>query len=516
MIPPLRPEEREQLEANLIADGCRDPLVVWQQTGVLLDGHNRYEICRANNIPFGVAAVALADREAAADWIDAHQLGRRNLTPDQYALLRGRRYNRLKKAAGAPVGNRNAAGQLPQNEEVVSTAQKLAKQHGVSKATIERDGQFAEAVATVKATVDPEIESKIVRGAGPSKAAVVEAAKMLGSRKDREAALVWDKARNMAKDILTGKHGSIAKAKREVDRQRKRDEQAAQAKAARDRAKAEAKAAVEATKNGVPAPKPAPPPPPPPPPPAWQVIEGDCVAELGKLARGSARLVFADPPYNIGIPYGKHHNDSMPREKYLEWCFRWIRAAADVLADDGSLWVLISHEYAADFEMMIREADLTVRSWITWWESFGNNHSHGFNRCSRPLFHAVKDPNRFVFNREAVTRQSDRQKQGDKRADPDGKTWDDVWGIEPRIPRLVDNAKERLPDFPTQLPLALLRPIVGCASDPGDLVVDPFSGSGTTGEACLRSKRRYIGIDNGKEFVRRSRDRLTIVQGEVQ
>ena len=96
----------------------------------------------------------MSDREAAADWIDANQLGRRNLTRDQASLLRGRRYNRAKKPHG---GDRKSS---PQNDDLKEkTATKLATQHGVSKATIERDGKFAEAVEKLKA-IDPDIEQK--------------------------------------------------------------------------------------------------------------------------------------------------------------------------------------------------------------------------------------------------------------------------------------------------------------------------------------------------------------------
>jgi site-specific DNA-methyltransferase (adenine-specific) len=110
-----------------------------------------------------------------------------------------------------------------------------------------------------------------------------------------------------------------------------------------------------------------------------------------------------------------------------------------------------------------------------------------------------------------VNRPSDRQtKYGDSRADPAGKCWDDVWGITPPIPRLVDNHHERIPDFPTQLPLDLLRPIVSAHSDPGDLVLDPFSGSGTTGCACIELGRRFVGIELSEKFADLSRKRLLI------
>jgi site-specific DNA-methyltransferase (adenine-specific) len=173
------------------------------------------------------------------------------------------------------------------------------------------------------------------------------------------------------------------------------------------------------------------------------------------------------------------------------------------------MWVLVCKEWAAHFALMLEAAGLHQRDWIIWFEGFGNNCPDGFNRCSRHLFYMTKDPEQFVFHPEAVTRPSDRQKKyKDKRARPGGKTWDSVWGIDPPIPRLVENAKERLPDFPTQLPLALLRPIIGCSSDPGDLVLDPFSGSATTGAAALELGRRYLGIERSGFFAGLSRQRL--------
>ena len=98
-IPEPTPEELAQLEQNLIEHGgARDPLVSWR--GILLDGHNRLEICTRLDLPYQVIALDLADRQAAEDWIDRNQLGRRNLNPDTASLLRGRIYNRMKKANG--------------------------------------------------------------------------------------------------------------------------------------------------------------------------------------------------------------------------------------------------------------------------------------------------------------------------------------------------------------------------------------------------------------------------------
>jgi len=85
LVPKLADEEYKQLEANIIKEGCRDPLVLWK--GILLDGHNRYEICQKNNIKFETVEIKLDSRDGAKIWIIQNQLGRRNLTPYQRGEL---------------------------------------------------------------------------------------------------------------------------------------------------------------------------------------------------------------------------------------------------------------------------------------------------------------------------------------------------------------------------------------------------------------------------------------------
>jgi site-specific DNA-methyltransferase (adenine-specific) len=141
----------------------------------------------------------------------------------------------------------------------------------------------------------------------------------------------------------------------------------------------------------------------------WNILEGDCLDLLKIVPSGSARLGFADPPNNFGIDYGAGHNDKLSPSKYLDWCRKWMEAVPRILTDDGSFWVLISDEWAAEFAITLREIGLHRRAWIKWYESFGVNNTKNFSRSSRHLFHMVKDPKRFVFNREPVTRPSARQ-----------------------------------------------------------------------------------------------------------
>lgn len=178
LCPPLSGEEFNQLRINILSEGCRDPLVVWREEGILLDGHNRLAICEENDIPFQTVEISLPSRDAAKDWIIRNQLGRRNLTPTQWTCLLGLRYNIEKKEVPNPEGAGGKSGKIvkPQNEEQQSTSERLAEEYGVSHATVERAGQFAEAVEQLKPHI-PDIQARVMAGKIPSRAAVIKAAR---------------------------------------------------------------------------------------------------------------------------------------------------------------------------------------------------------------------------------------------------------------------------------------------------------------------------------------------------
>lgn len=230
----------------------------------------------------------------------------------------------------------------------------------------------------------------------------------------------------------------------------------------------------------------------------WGIQHGDCIEELNALGSATVRLIFTDPPYNIGIDYGDGKEaDEQPDAVFVDWCSRWMEQCHRVLTDDGSLWLMINDEYAAEFAVTLKQLGFTIRNWIKWYETFGVNCTNKFNRSSRHIFYCVKDAGSFVFNTDPIRRQSARQVvYNDSRAADGGKLWDDVW----TIPRLVGTAAERLPEFPTQLPLELVETVVLVASEPGDLIVDPFNGSGTTGAVAIKNGRRYLGIERNARF----------------
>jgi len=154
----LTTEEENFLYAGLVTDGCRDPIVVWAgHNDTILDGHNRYRLCRENNIPFDVIELSLPDRKACIEWIRKNQLGRRNLTEEEKSYLRGKRYEQDKKKVGRPAGK-------SAHDAHITTAKKLAIDFGVDHTTIRRDEKFAKAVDTVADTVGPEAKSEILSG----------------------------------------------------------------------------------------------------------------------------------------------------------------------------------------------------------------------------------------------------------------------------------------------------------------------------------------------------------------
>lgn len=156
LIPPLSAEEFAQLESNILRDGCLHPIVTWNET--IIDGHNRYAICKKHDLPFKIITMEFSDRDSAMDWMDANQLGRRNLSPVDFKLALGRRYNRTKKANDGSRGNQHSG--KDQNDTCQeSTAAKLATQHGVSESTVKRAGKLAEAVEA-----HPEIKEAIASG----------------------------------------------------------------------------------------------------------------------------------------------------------------------------------------------------------------------------------------------------------------------------------------------------------------------------------------------------------------
>lgn len=138
-IPALDTSERELLEASIIREGCRDAIVVWEETDLIVDGHNRWEICGTLGIKPPLSYLSFADETDVVEWMCVNQLGRRNLTDAARSDLRGKRYNNQKMAAHRPERSQNGS---------VSgrTRDKIAQDDNVGTKTVQRDAEFSEAL----------------------------------------------------------------------------------------------------------------------------------------------------------------------------------------------------------------------------------------------------------------------------------------------------------------------------------------------------------------------------------
>lgn len=148
LIPPLSIDERHLLKTNIIKEGCRDPIVLWNET--ILDGHNRYAICIQNGLAYKTANVEIANRNEAINWIIDNQLGKRNLPQRVKTYLIGKRYTNEKKAHG---GDRKSEEYIEeskgQNVPLVSNAEKIAEQNKINEKTVKRNESFSESIDTL-------------------------------------------------------------------------------------------------------------------------------------------------------------------------------------------------------------------------------------------------------------------------------------------------------------------------------------------------------------------------------
>jgi DNA modification methylase len=255
------------------------------------------------------------------------------------------------------------------------------------------------------------------------------------------------------------------------------------------------------------------------------VWTGDCVRLLDRLPEGSVDLAFADPPFNIGYEYDVYQ-DRLGRDDYLAWTDRWLAAVRRALKPTGSFWVAIGDEYAAEVKVRLDALGLTMRNWIVWHYTFGVNCTKKFNRSHAHIFYYVADPKQYTFNAGAVRVPSARMTTyADRRANPVGKLPDDTWVLRPQetgdhfqpdsdtwyVSRVCGTFKERT-GHPCQMPEGVLERIIGVATDEGDLVLDPFAGSGTTLAVAKRLRRRYLGIELSETYADAVRERLLAVR----
>ena len=278
-----------------------------------------------------------------------------------------------------------------------------------------------------------------------------------------------------------------------------------------------------------------------------RIFVGDCrevLAALPEVKGSKLDLVFADPPFNWNRAYDKY-NDKLPEEQYLEFPFDWLDLCIKGLRPGGALWVNIPDDWAAEIVIYMKgrmdrkpPATMKMQNWCVWHYRFGQNAVERFINSKVHALYFIKegeDARRAATGDPAETRRGLASQRGGHTWNPieiaemsdraaiygDKRTLSKKDGMPPgrRVPmdvwygqywgRVQGNNTERRHYHDNQLPEVYLERVVRACSNPGDLVLDPFLGSGTTGVMAHALGRNFIGTEFSAENAGHAVERIT-------
>jgi modification methylase len=247
-----------------------------------------------------------------------------------------------------------------------------------------------------------------------------------------------------------------------------------------------------------------------------QVIEGDCIENMRRLPAGSVDLVFADPPYNLQLEGELRRPDNSKVDAcddewdqfssfadYDRFTRDWLSAARHVLKDNGGLWVIGSYHNIFRVGAILQDLGFWILNDVIWRKTnpMPNFRGKRFTNAHETMIWAAKsrDQKSYTFNYEAMKSLNDELQM---RSD-----W--TMPICSGHERLKDEAGEKA--HTTQKPEALLHRVIVASTKPGDTVLDPFFGSGTTGAVAKRLGRHFIGLEREPKYARLARKRIAAI-----
>ena len=249
------------------------------------------------------------------------------------------------------------------------------------------------------------------------------------------------------------------------------------------------------------------------------IYNGDCVEVLSKkVHEKSIDLIFADPPYNLsgnslkwegnktgGDWYMINENwDKMTAPEYIRFTRQWISSCRRVLKDNGSIYIACSYHNISEVMIVLKQLDFRINNVITWHKTnaMPNMTRRVFTHSTEFVVWAAKGSG-WIFNYEKIKEiNPEKQKNGNL------KQMRDFW----ELPLVQGRERLRGEDnralHPTQKPEEMLKRIILASSNKGDVVLDPFLGSGTTTYVAKKYDRQWIGIERDKKYVRIARKRM--------
>ena len=241
-----------------------------------------------------------------------------------------------------------------------------------------------------------------------------------------------------------------------------------------------------------------------------RLYEGDCLGLLAETAEDTFDLVFADPPFNLGKDYGKTISDSLQNEEYLAWCESWVKECVRTLKSGGAFYLFNIPRWNVELARFLGAAGMTFRHWITIDIKYSLPIPGRLYPSHYSLLYYTKGKPQ-AFKRPRVPIPVCRHCGGDikdygghrKKLHPDGLNLTDVWNDIPPVRHQGTKRRQA-----NELSIKLLRRVLEISTNPGDLVFDPFGGSGTTYAAAEGMHRRWVGCELGdtEPIIRRLRD----------
>lgn len=234
------------------------------------------------------------------------------------------------------------------------------------------------------------------------------------------------------------------------------------------------------------------------------IILGDCLSVLKKMKHSSVQLIFADAPYNIGKDFGNNSDKWGNVHAYIDWCKIWIDECMRVLSDTGTMYIMTATQHMPYLDVFVSEK-YNVLSRIVWtYDSSGVQSKKMYGSLYEPILMINKSKKAsYTFNYGDIlveAKTGAKRKLIDYRKNPPQpynteKVPGNVWDFS-RVRFKMDEYE----NHPTQKPEAMLERIIKASSNPGDIVLDPFSGSFTTSAMAVRLGRVSIGIDLNEEY----------------
>lgn len=230
-----------------------------------------------------------------------------------------------------------------------------------------------------------------------------------------------------------------------------------------------------------------------------EIQNGDALELFKNIKDNSIDLIVADPPYNLNKDYG-NDSDTRSFEEYINFTENWTREAKRVLKPTGTIYVFMGFRFISYlYQILEKSQKLNFNNWICWYYTQGIGKKKGFSPRHDDILMFTKT-DKFIFNLDAirVPQKFYRSVNNMRGANPG-----DVWEFSH-----VHYCQENRQNHPTQKPEGLIERMVLASSNEGNIVLDPFSGSGTTLRVCQQLNRKGIGFELNPEYVLMTEERL--------